>query len=509
MVIDPRSSDTGSDPNPSNNSVYFTNDYSLTVAGDSSGANLNAFAGQTVRNLVEAADASTTSRDDGVDDVVFGGLGDENNNHGTHVAGTIVAADDDAWVIGVAPGAQLYAVKTLTGAGSGDWSAVIAGLEWAVDHGVQVANHSYGDSANPGTLVAQAFANSAAAGILHVAAAGNSGNCLGTGNNIGYPAKYVDVIAVGATDELDGRACFSSTGSALELAAPGDWIVSTYLNNDFGIASGTSMASPHVAGAAALVMSAGVLNPTQVRNLLTSTAQDLGAPGRDKLFGFGLVNVAAAVAAAGPVPPAVRVALQTDKASYDVSETAAVLTASVTNEIGTPIGGIGFANFSTTVDGVAVAVLFTETSTPGTYAGTLDISSASEGQHAVTVTVTNGQTGSDTAGFRIGTPPAPGSVSIQSITYSSKGGSDGKRDVYITLQATDGTGAPVPNALVAVVVWVDDFPYGYGEGTTNAAGQLVFLIRNALPGRYYTEVWEVLAPGLLWDGVTPPNSFQK
>jgi subtilisin family serine protease len=433
----------------------------------------------------------------------------DDNGHGTHVAGSIVAAKDDAWVVGVAPGAQLYAVKILTGAGSGSFSAVIAGLEWAVDHGVQVANHSYGQSQNPGTLVAQAFANSAAAGVLHVAAAGNSGNCQGTGNNVGYPAKYETVIAVGATDELDGRPCFSSTGPAVELAAPGDWIVSTYLNNDYGVASGTSMASPHVAGAAALVMSAGVLNPTQVRNLLTSTAQDLGAAGRDKLFGYGLVNVAAAVAAAGPAPPAVRVALHTDKTFYDEAETTATLTASVTNEIGTPLSGIGFANFATTLDGAAVPVQFVETSTPGTYTGLLDISSAASGQHTVEVTVTDAQIGSDTAAFMIGTAPTAGSVGIQSIGYTGQGGADGKRDVYITLTAVDGAGARVPNAVVAVVVYLDDWPWGYGEGATDAQGQLTFLIRNAPPGRYYTEVWAVVGGGLIWDGLTPPNSFQK
>jgi hypothetical protein len=436
----------------------------------------------------------------------------DDNGHGTHVSGTIAAADNGVGVVGVAPDVQLYGLKILDAAGQGDWSHAIAALEWAVDNGIQIVNHSYGASQSPGTLVAQAFANSAASGVLHVAAAGNTGDCLAKRNTIGYPARYPEVIAVGATDWSDGRPCFSSSGSQLELAAPGEWIASTYPGNDYAYGSGTSMASPHVAGAAALVMSAGVVDPVQVRNILTSTADDLGEAGRDNLFGFGLVNVIAALEAAGPTPPAVLVSLSTDQGTYADTDTTATLTAVVTDEAGAPVSGIGFGSFSTTVDGAAVPVNFNENPlASGTYSGTLDISTTGSGPHTVTVEVTDMTVvGSDSTSFTIGSPPAPGSMHVPSIVYTSNGGREGTRNVYITVTVVDdGDGAPVAGAAVTVLVTIDELAWSYGTGTTNAAGQVTFEAKNAPSGTYYTELWGVEAGTMTWDGVTPLNEFTK
>jgi subtilisin len=434
----------------------------------------------------------------------------DDNGHGTHVSGTIAAADDDSYVVGVAPGVQLFAVKMLDASGNGDLSDVIAGLQWAVDNGIQVANHSYGTSADPGTLFQQAFANSAAAGLLHVAAAGNTGNCRGTGNNVGYPARYDTVIAVAATDQTDARACFSSTGPAVELAAPGDWIWSSYINGDIAAGSGTSMASPHVTGAAAILFGAGVTSASEVRQLLTSTAEDLGDAGRDKLFGYGLVNVAAAVAAAGPVPPAVHVALATDKATYADPDTTAVLTVSVTDQNGAAVPGLGAGSFVTSLDGGSAAVTFVESSTPGTYTGALDITALPDGPHSLTVQVISGAlTGSDTASFLIGSTPEPGTIHVTTITYASGGGRGGKRNLSITVTTVDGQGAPVANATVGVIVYVNDLPWAFGEGATDTQGRVVFQSSNAPDGTYFTYVTSVVAGGLTWDGVTPPNSFTK
>ena len=128
----------------------------------------------------------------------------DDNGHGTHVAGTVAAEDDGAGVVGVAPGARLYALKVLDASGSGSFSDVIAALQWCVDNGIQVTNNSYGSSKNPGGTVQAAFDNAVAdAGILHVASAGNSGNPKGKGNNVGYPARYASVLAVAATDAND------------------------------------------------------------------------------------------------------------------------------------------------------------------------------------------------------------------------------------------------------------------------------------------------------------------
>ena len=229
---------------------------------------------------------------------------DDDNGHGTHVAGTVAAKDDDLGVVGVAPEASLYALKVLSASGSGSWSGIIAALQWIVDYNtvnssspIRVTNNSYGASVNPGGTVQAAFDNSAAAGILHVAAAGNSGNPKGKGNNVIYPARYVSVIAVAATDANDNRASFSSTGDTVELSAPGVAINSTKLGGGYVKYNGTSMASPHVAGTAALMIAAGVAD---VRTQLQTTADDLGDPGRDKQYGYGLVDADEAAAYSGP-----------------------------------------------------------------------------------------------------------------------------------------------------------------------------------------------------------------
>jgi len=143
-----------------------------------------------------------------------------------------------------------------------------------------------------------------------VAAAGNSGTPPGKGDNVGYPARWDSVIAVAATDKNDNRASFSSTGPAVELAAPGVAINSTLPGNSYGAYSGTSMASPHVAGTAALVIASGITDSNgnglindEVRLQLQGTAIDLGDPGRDSKYGYGLVDAAAA-AGGGVEPPA-------------------------------------------------------------------------------------------------------------------------------------------------------------------------------------------------------------
>jgi subtilisin len=241
----------------------------------------------------------------------------DDHGHGTHVAGTVAAVYNGVGVVGVAPDARLYALKVLDDTGSGWWSDVIAALQWAVEHGIHVTNNSYaGDTAtDPSTpqptALQDAFDSAEAAGVLHAAAAGNDGKANGTGDNVRYPALFDSVIAVAATDQNDSRASFSSTGPAVELSAPGVSIYSTTLGGGYGFMSGTSMASPHVAGAAALVISAGVSDANangrindEVRAILVQSADDLGAAGRDTLYGWGLVNAArAAVPCQGDFEP--------------------------------------------------------------------------------------------------------------------------------------------------------------------------------------------------------------
>jgi subtilisin len=257
-------------------------------------------------NHPELTRNGATICDAGWDFVNNGSVAFDDNGHGTHVSGTIAAAKDGAHVVGVAPGVTIHPLKVLDASGSGSFSNIIAALDWIgtynsnhPDAPIRITSNSYGSSGNPGSLTQAAFDNSAAAGVLHIAAAGNSGICSGKTDTVGYPAKYASVVAVAATDSNNARPCFSSTGPDVELSAPGVAITSTIPNAAYDTWSGTSMATPHVTGVAALVLAAkSTLTPSQVRSILTSSATDLGAAGRDTQYGFGLVNATAAVALA-------------------------------------------------------------------------------------------------------------------------------------------------------------------------------------------------------------------
>lgn len=226
----------------------------------------------------------------------------DDEGHGTHVSGTVAAINNTIGVVGVAPQASIYALKVLDANGEGYISDIIAATDWAVANGMQVINMSLGYDGPFWLSDWEAASNNAYnAGLLLVAAAGNSGKPSGNGNNVEQPALYESVIAVSAIKQDETRASFSSTGPAVELAAPGYNILSTYPNNSYTSYNGTSMASPHVAGAAAVVWQAGSsLTNVQLRQVLKNTARDLGAAGKDNLYGYGLVDTYAAVASVAP-----------------------------------------------------------------------------------------------------------------------------------------------------------------------------------------------------------------
>jgi len=218
----------------------------------------------------------------------------DDDGHGTHVAGTVAAEDNDIGVVGVAPEASLYALKVLDSTGRGYVSDVIAAIEWATEKEIQVINMSLGGRKNISLEWACDLAYSE--GLLLVAAAGNSGSVI-------YPAACSSVIAVSATDSNDDLAYFSSTGKQVELAAPGVDINSTLLGGGYGEKSGTSMASPHVAGTAALVWAADAdtpLNNYKIREKLQTTAEDIGLSTREQ--GYGLVDAAEAAGVSGEEP---------------------------------------------------------------------------------------------------------------------------------------------------------------------------------------------------------------
>ena len=346
---------------------------------------------------------------------------DDLNGHGSHCAGVIAALDNNIGVIGIAPEARLWAVKVLDDNGTGYVSDIIQGLEWCVDNGIQIASMSFG-----GSQYSQTFKNACDeaynSGVLLVAAAGNGGSVY-------YPAAYDSVIAVSATDSDDSIASFSSTGSEVEIAAPGVNIISTYSDGQYAIGSGTSMACPHVAGAAALVYASeklGLISPDEVRRRLRETAVDLGAPGKDNLYGYGRLDAAAA---AIPKPVLTTIEVSPYEATLFVGNSQQ-FTAYGTDQFGDPIdtGTITWQSSNTLVGAIDENGLFT---------------AAAEG----TTTITAGNSSA------FGTAYVTVNIEFQSLTEMLEfSGTVQPRDESIHLFSLDQ-----PATLYARLIWNSSF----------------------------------------------------
>jgi thermitase len=225
----------------------------------------------------------------GSDPTIVNGKCADDNGHGTHVAGTIAAiANNGKGVAGVAFNSPLTICKALNSSGSGTLQMVANCIAWTNQHGAKIISMSLGGSGSA-TLQA-AVTNATNNGSLLIAAAGNSGD-----STVSYPAGYPEVVSVAATDANDQKASFSSFNSDVEVAAPGVNITSTWNNGGYNTISGTSMATPHVSGVAALIAGRNPSGgPSAWRAKLDASVDDLGAPGRDPQFGFGRVNLAKA-----------------------------------------------------------------------------------------------------------------------------------------------------------------------------------------------------------------------
>jgi subtilisin family serine protease len=177
-----------------------------------------------------------------------GGKNDDCNGHGTHVAGTVGAKDDANYVVGVAPGIPVFGVKVLDCAGSGTWSGVISGMDYVANHSAtqKVANLSLGGGKNQS--INDAAANMVNKNVAVAVAAGNDGADASTKS----PASEPSVLTVAAHDQNNNNASWSNFGSVVDISAPGVSILSTSRSGGTTTMSGTSMASPHVAGALAL-----------------------------------------------------------------------------------------------------------------------------------------------------------------------------------------------------------------------------------------------------------------
>jgi serine protease len=267
----------------------------------------------------------------GYDFVAHNPYPNDHNGHGTFVAATIAESTNNRFgLTGLAYGVRLMPVRVLNSQGEGDASTIAEGVRFAVNHGAQVINLSLefasGVTASDIPELIEALRYARRRGVVVVAAAGNEGH-----TTVAYPARAPDVIAVGATTEHGCLANYSNDGSRLTLVAPGggadanlpgdpnchpelpagrDIFQMTFTGSSprrFGFPSGyegTSMASPHVAATAALIIASGVLgkhpSPAQIVARLRATARPLGGPADSRLYGAGLVNAAAATAPGGP-----------------------------------------------------------------------------------------------------------------------------------------------------------------------------------------------------------------
>lgn len=236
---------------------------------------------------------SGVTGDDGNGSNDTGNWYEDGNGHGTHVAGTISAiGGNNQGVVGVNRNGQLklHIVKVFNN--SGTWaygSDLVAAINQCQAAGANITSMSLGGSGQS-TVERQAFEQSYAAGMLHIAAAGNGGN-----SSLSYPASYDAVVSVAAVDSSGAKASFSQYNNQVEIAAPGVNVNSTWRDGGYKSISGTSMATPHVSGVAALVWSHySQCNNTQIRNALNNTATDKGTAGRDVNFGFGIINAKAA-----------------------------------------------------------------------------------------------------------------------------------------------------------------------------------------------------------------------
>lgn len=220
----------------------------------------------------------------------------DENGHGTHVAGVLGAAlNNGIGIAGICGNCALLPVRVLNAHNTGSWAGVAQGVTFAVDHGARVIVLSLGSTAFSQTMK-DAIDYAQAHGVLVVAAAGNINS-----RDAFYPAAFANVLGVGATTRQDQKWPFSNYAQNVKIVAPGESIYSTYWNNDhnphtYQTLSGTSMAAPHVAGLAGLLLSqAPTRTITDITNIITSTAVDLGDPGHDSLFGYGRINPLAAL----------------------------------------------------------------------------------------------------------------------------------------------------------------------------------------------------------------------
>lgn len=346
---------------------------------------------------------------------------DDLYGHGTHCAGIAAAITNNSiGVTGVGFNTSLMNGKVLDDTGSGYYSWIANGITWATDNGAKVISMSLGGSSGSSTLE-NAVNYAWSKGVVVVAAAGNNGNTASF-----YPAYYANCIAVAATDQNDAKASFSTYGSWVDVAAPGVSIYSTMPNHtnsigltNYGSLSGTSMATPHVAGLAGLVWatSYGTSN-TSVRSRIESTADAITGTGT--YWQCGRINAYEAVAPAAPQPPSLSVSVSapslTKATNFTVQATVSnsgEATATAVTATIVPPSGLNTGESLTKSLGDIAGKASAETS--------WGVTASADGQYTITVNAaaTNASTASGTATVTVDTTPPAQVTGLTVATVSS------------------------------------------------------------------------------------------
>jgi thermitase len=397
---------------------------------------------------------------------------DDVYGHGTHVAGIAAAMTNNGiGVAGLGYSATIMNVKVLGDNGQGYWSGVAQGIIWAADNGAEVISMSLGGSSGS-SAVESAINYAWNKGVVVVAAAGNDGT-----STPGYPAYYTNCMAVAATDSIDRLAPWSNRGDWVDVAAPGVSVYSTLKDGSYGYKSGTSMAAPHVAGLAALVLAVaadsnrdGRLND-EVRTRIESTCDDVGVSG----IGSGRINAYEAVAggAAMPVPA----------------------TGSITGKV-TDATDAGLIVGATVSDGVRAA----STDTNGQFL----ISDIPEGSYTVTASAAGYSTSCQAVSVVVGesttadfvltrlAPPAPKKMWVDSFTFGVTG-----KNLRLYVKVVSESGA-VAAAQVAVQLTNGVQNWSF-SGATDTTGLVSFMVNRPPAGTYVASVTDVAAADYIWD----------
>lgn len=232
----------------------------------------------------------------------------DKQGHGTHVAGTIGARLNGAGVVGYAPECNIGAVKVLGDDGTGESESIAKGIYYAAEQGAHIINMSLGGGYDPG--IAKACRDVIQQGVFIICAAGNDGY-QGGRNTVGWPARLPETLAIASYNEQGQLSDYSSRGPEVDVAFPGEDILSTWPGNAFRRISGTSMATPAAAGLTALMLAyhrdnpgkLAIRNNSDLREHWKRYAQDQGAPGKDNGFGWGIPDAHGVVRGGDVVKP--------------------------------------------------------------------------------------------------------------------------------------------------------------------------------------------------------------